>query len=113
MSYTFAQRHIGPREEDIKTMLSTLGVNTMEELVRQTVPENILLKEDLKMDAPMTENAYLAHLNEVRIVHGKGTGALRKGIHSYLKGLSIVREYHLAAFGEDDAGVTIVKFKNS
>ena len=45
MSYTFAQRHIGPREEDIKTMLSTLGVNTMEELVRQTVPENILLKD--------------------------------------------------------------------
>jgi len=65
MSYTFAQRHIGPREEDIKTMLSTLGVNTMEELVRQTVPENILLKEDLKMDAPMTENAYLAHLKEM------------------------------------------------
>ncbi len=65
MSYTFAQRHIGPREEDIRTMLSTLGVNTMEELVRQTVPENILLKEDLKMDAPMTENAYLAHLKEM------------------------------------------------
>lgn len=65
MSYTFAQRHIGPREEDIRQMLSFLGVNSMEELVKQTVPENILLKEDLKMDAPMTENAYLAHLKEM------------------------------------------------
>ena len=65
MSYTFAQRHIGPREEDIRRMLSFLGVNSMEELVKQTVPENILLKEDLKMDAPMTENAYLAHLKEM------------------------------------------------
>ncbi|MBR4802708.1 MAG: hypothetical protein IK041_07860, partial [Bacteroidales bacterium] len=45
MSYTFAQRHIGPREEDIRQMLSFLGVNSMEELVKQTVPENILLKE--------------------------------------------------------------------
>ena len=65
MSYTFAQRHIGPRKEDISQMLAALGVNSMEELVKQTVPENILLKEDLKMDAPMTENAYLAHLKEM------------------------------------------------
>ena len=65
MSYTFAQRHIGPHEEDIKKMLSTLGVSSIEELVKQTVPENILLKEDLKISAPMTENAYLAHLKEM------------------------------------------------
>lgn len=65
MSYTFAQRHIGPREQDIKAMLEVLGVNSMEELVKQTVPENILLKEDLKMDAPMGENEYLAHLKEM------------------------------------------------
>ena len=65
MSYTFAQRHIGPREADIKAMLASLGVNSMEDLVKQTVPENILLKEDLRMDPPMTENAYLAHLKEI------------------------------------------------
>ena len=59
------------------------------------------------------DDAYLAHLNEVRVVHGKGTGALRKGIHSYLKGLSIVKEFHQAAFGDGDAGVTIVKFRNT
>ncbi len=56
------------------------------------------------------DDAYMSHLEEVRIVHGKGTGALRAGIHSYLKGLSFIKEFHLAAFGEGDAGVTVVKF---
>lgn len=47
----------------------------------------------------------------VRIVHGKGTGALRKGVHNYLRRLKTVDDFHLAAFGEGDSGVTIVKFK--
>ena len=57
------------------------------------------------------DDAYLAHLSSVRIVHGKGTGALRKGIHNYLKRLKYVDNFHLAEFGEGDAGVTIVEFK--
>ena len=57
------------------------------------------------------DDAYLAHLSPVRIVHGKGTGALRTGIHSYLKRLKYVKSYRLGAFGEGDAGVTIVEFK--
>ena len=57
------------------------------------------------------DDAYLAHLSPVRIVHGKGTGALRAGIHSYLKRLKYVKSYRLGAFGEGDAGVTIVEFK--
>lgn len=57
------------------------------------------------------DDAYMAHLNEVRVVHGKGTGALRNGIHAYLKSVPTVKEFHLAAYGEGDAGVTIVKFK--
>ena len=57
------------------------------------------------------DDAYLAHLNAVRVVHGKGTGALRTGIHNYLKRQKHVKSYHLAAFGEGDAGVTIVEFK--
>src|SRR5574344_507888 len=65
MTLSFAQRHIGPREKDIKEMLSALKVDSMEELVKQTVPENILLKKDLEMDAPMTENQYLARLKEM------------------------------------------------
>jgi len=57
------------------------------------------------------DDAYLAHLPSVRIVHGKGTGALRAGVHSHLKKIKYVKEYHLGTYGEGDAGVTIVTFK--
>ena len=57
------------------------------------------------------DDAYIAHLSPVRIVHGKGTGALRNGIHAYLRRQKHIKEFHLAAFGEGDAGVTIVEFK--
>lgn len=56
------------------------------------------------------DDALLSHLNSVRIVHGKGTGALRKGIHQYLRRQKYVKSFHLAEFGEGDAGVTIVNF---
>ena len=57
------------------------------------------------------DDAYLAHIPSVRVVHGKGTGALRKGIHNYLRRVKYVSSFHLAEFGEGDAGVTIVNFK--
>ncbi len=57
------------------------------------------------------DDAYLAHLDSVRVVHGKGTGALRTGIHNYLRKQKHVKSYRLGAFGEGDAGVTIVEFK--
>lgn len=57
------------------------------------------------------DDAYLSHLSQVRVVHGKGTGALRQAVHSHLKHLKNVKSYHLGAFGEGDAGVTIVEFK--
>ncbi|MFI3200900.1 MAG: endonuclease MutS2 [Eubacteriales bacterium] len=57
------------------------------------------------------DDAYLAHLPSARIVHGKGTGALRNAVHSYLKRCSIISKYRLGEFGEGDAGVTIVEFK--
>ena len=57
------------------------------------------------------DDAYLAHLPSVRVVHGKGTGALRSAVHSHLKRLKYVKEYRLGEFGEGDAGVTIVTFK--
>ncbi len=57
------------------------------------------------------DDAYLSHLSPVRVVHGKGTGALRKGVHDYLKRLKYVKSYRLGEFGEGDAGVTIVEFK--
>lgn len=57
------------------------------------------------------DDAYLSHLASVRVVHGKGTGALRKGVHNYLRRQKHVKDFHLAEFGEGDAGVTIVEFK--
>ncbi len=57
------------------------------------------------------DDAMIAGINPVRIVHGKGTGALRKGIHEYLRRQKFVKSYKLAEFGEGDAGVTVVTFK--
>lgn len=57
------------------------------------------------------DDAYIAHLQQVRVVHGKGTGALRNGIHKHLKRVKTIKEFHLGEFGEGDAGVTIVIFK--
>ncbi len=57
------------------------------------------------------DDAYISHLKSVRVVHGKGTGALRKAVHQYLRKQKIIDEYHLAEFGEGDSGVTIVVFK--
>jgi len=57
------------------------------------------------------DDAYLAHLTQVRVVHGKGTGALRQAVHKHLKKLKIVKSFRLGEFGEGDSGVTIVEFK--
>ena len=57
------------------------------------------------------DDAYLAHLPSVRVVHRKGTGAQRSAVQSHLKRLKYVKEYRLGEYGEGDAGVTIVTFK--
>ena len=57
------------------------------------------------------DDAYLAHLPSVRVVHGRGTGALRAAVHKHLKRLKYVKSFRLGEFGEGDTGVTIVEFK--
>ena len=57
------------------------------------------------------DDAYLAHVPSVRIVHGKGTGALRNAVHQHLKRCKYIKSYRLGAFGEGEAGVTIAEFK--
>ena len=57
------------------------------------------------------DDAYLAHLPQVRVVHGRGTGALKAGVHRHLKRLNYVKDFRLGEFGEGDTGVTIVTFK--
>ena len=58
------------------------------------------------------DDAYLAHLPSVRIVHGKGTGALRSAVQNYLRKNKTVKNYRQGEFGEGDAGVTIAEFKD-
>ena len=74
-------------------------------LLGQTVDEALAVLDKY------LDDAYLAHLPSVRVVHGKGTGALRQGVHNYLKRVSYVKSYRLGEIGEGDAGVTIVTFK--
>lgn len=57
------------------------------------------------------DDAYLAHLEQVRVIHGRGTGALRNAVHARLKKMKYVKSYRLGEFGEGDAGVTVVEFK--
>ena len=57
------------------------------------------------------DDARMSHLSSVRIVHGKGTGALRKAVHNYLRKQKWIKSYRLGDFGEGDAGVTIVQLQ--
>ena len=57
----FALRHIGIREEDLNTMFNTVGVENLEQLIFETIPQHIRLKEPLKLDEPMSEHKFLAH----------------------------------------------------
>ena len=58
------------------------------------------------------DDAYIAHLPSVRIVHGKGTGALRNAVQKHLRRQSYIKSFRLGELGEGDAGVTIAEFKN-
>lgn len=86
-------------------MSKSSSVSTEINLLGKTVDEAIAILDKY------LDDAYLAHLSKVRVVHGKGTGALRKGVHDYLRHNKRVASYRLGEFGEGDAGVTIVEFK--
>ena len=57
------------------------------------------------------DNAVLGKLNEVRIIHGKGTGVLRSGIQQHLKRHKAVKTFRLGVYGEGESGVTVVELK--
>lgn len=86
-------------------MSKSASISTEINLLGKTVDEAIA-----ELDKYL-DDAYIAHMKSVRIVHGKGTGALRKGVHNYLKRQKHVESFRLGEFGEGDAGVTIVEFK--
>lgn len=86
-------------------MSKAMNVSSEINLIGKTTDEAIALLDKY------LDDAYIAHIASVRIVHGKGTGALRKAVHQYLRRQKHVKEFHLAEFGEGDAGVTIAKFE--
>ncbi len=86
-------------------MSKSLSVSPEINLIGKTTDEAIPLLDKY------LDDAYLAHLPQVRVVHGRGTGALRAAVHKRLKRLNYVQEFRLGEFGEGDAGVTIVIFK--
>lgn len=86
-------------------MSKSASISTEINLLGKTVDEAIA-----ELDKYL-DDAYIAHVKSVRVVHGKGTGALRKGVHNYLKRQKHVDSFRLGEFGEGDAGVTIVTFK--
>ncbi len=86
-------------------MSKSYSISTEINLLGRTVDE-ALSELDKYLD-----DAYLTHLPSVRVVHGKGTGALRNAVHNYLRKNRVVKSYRLGEYGEGDAGVTIVEFK--
>ncbi len=102
-SYTAKQMHKTSKGK--MKMGKSLSVSPEINLLGKTVDEAVA-----ELDKYL-DDASLAHLSSVRVVHGKGTGALRNGIHTYLRRQKHVKSFRLGAFGEGDAGVTIVELK--
>ena len=86
-------------------MSKSASVSTEINLLGKTVDEAIM-----ELDKYL-DDAYIAKIPQVRIVHGKGTGALRNGVTTYLRGVPYIKSFRLGEIGEGDAGVTIVDFK--
>ena len=86
-------------------MTKSASISTEINLIGKTTDEAISLLDKY------LDDAYLAHMPSVRIVHGKGTGALRKAVQNHLKRLSYIKSFRLGEFGEGDSGVTIAEFK--
>lgn len=87
-------------------MSKSLSVSPEINLLGKTVDEAMSVLDKY------LDDAYLAHLTSVRIVHGKGTGALRNAVQNHLRRVKYVKSYRLGEYGEGDAGVTIVEFKS-
>lgn len=86
-------------------MSKSASISTEINLIGKTTDEAISLLDKY------LDDAYLAHLPSVRIVHGKGTGALRNAVQAHLRRQKYIKSFHLGEFGEGDAGVTIAEFK--
>jgi len=96
----------GKKTRDVTgTISKTMNLSSEVDVRGETVDTAVVIIDKF------LDDAMLSSLSQVRIIHGKGTGLLRSGIHSYLKRLSYVKSFRLGTFGEGDSGVTVVEFK--
>lgn len=103
---TEAEKKYRPSGSGKIKMSKTASIGTEINLIGKTTDEAVA-----ELDKYL-DDAYLAHVPSVRIVHGKGTGALRNAVHQHLRRLKYISDFHLGEYGEGDAGVTIATFKN-
>lgn len=98
------------REPAVKThtykLSKAANIRTEINLIGKTVDEAMPLLDKY------LDDAYLSHLERVTVIHGRGTGALRKAVHDHLKRVSYIKSYRIGEFGEGDHGVTIVEFRS-
>ena len=86
-------------------MSKTATIHPEINLIGKTVDEAISLLDKY------LDDAYLAHLPKVTVIHGRGTGALKNAVHNYLKRCKHVKSYRSGEFSEGGMGVTIAEFK--
>lgn len=85
-------------------MAKTATISTEVNLIGKTVDEALSVLDKY------LDDAYLSHLPQVTVIHGRGTGALKNAVHSHLKRTKYVKSFREGAFGEGGQGVTIVEF---
>ena len=86
-------------------MSKSMNIHPDINLIGKTVDEAIPVLDKY------LDDAYLAHLPQVTVIHGRGTGALKNAVHAHLKRTKYIKSFRIGEFGEGDHGVTIVEFK--
>ena len=107
---------VEPVKKAVTSPTSKVTVNSMVKSKSRDITTEVKLlgmtvDEALPTLEKYLDDAYLSNVGVVRVVHGKGTGALRKGVHDFLRKHPHVRTYRLGVYGEGDSGVTIVEMK--
>ena len=103
--------YVEPKKEQIKPKKTSFKNNKSMTVSYEVDLRGLYVDEAIDKVDKFIDDAFLAGMDTISIIHGKGTGALRNGIHEYLRRHSRVKKYRLGEFGEGDAGVTIVEFK--
>ena len=103
--------YVEPKKEIIKSKKSSFKNNKAMNISYEIDVRGLYVDEAVDKVDKFIDDAFLAGMDTISIIHGKGTGALRNGIHEYLRRHKRVKKYRLGEFGEGDAGVTIVELK--